>query len=325
MELVPASVFSTIVQGYARVLARFGRALGTRPMVLPTAEFFPDRFVGDEQSVANLIGRMKDHAGLGALELGAQIAGAKGPCHAGGCGGDCAPSIEASVELERLVRTDDGWQLRLRADEVRVPEVLTTHVARALALAFLATEEPGRPVPAHPAVVDLAAVALGFGALMMEGSYVYRKACHGASVARFTALGCEELAVAFALFVASGRHARRRALTHLGTTQRARLREALTWADSNPELVRRLVDAPARVAAGDFELDEPRPFLLRLLGRKGKRARTDAAPDTLLADATIEQWEAALTGSARGKRPVKPVDPELEEIRRLVDEALGDR
>ena len=167
---------------------------------------------------------------------------------------------------------------------------------------------------------DLAAVGLGFGALLLEGSYVYRKGCHGASVARFTDLGCAELAIAFALFVAMGQHPERRARGALGTTQRALFNDAMVWAKSNLAIVQGLHKSPARVAAGEFRLMEPRPWLSRLFG-SGRPAKDVSLPGP---DASLDEIEAALAGANVAERPARKPDPELDEIKKLVDEALSE-
>jgi len=53
---------TAIVERLGCLLAALRDDLGHRPLVLPTAEFFPDRFTGDEASAERLVARM--------LELG---------------------------------------------------------------------------------------------------------------------------------------------------------------------------------------------------------------------------------------------------------------
>jgi hypothetical protein len=311
-----------VVQGYARVIDRFGKKIGTRPMVLPTGDFFPDAFTGDQQSVQALFARMKEHAGLGDLAISVNVATGGGHAgHGGGCGGSCAcDDGGGEPPAERLVRDETGWHLAVLANEVRAPEVLTTHMARGLAVAFLAEASDG--AAPSPAMIDIAAVTLGFGALLLEGSYVYRKSCGGPSIAHFTVLGTEELAIAFALFAALGGHQPSRAQRELGPTQRAALGEAWAWVDSNRDLTDRLGRTPGRVAAGDFEICETRPWLVRRLF-KPKPSRKAGGAGAIAADDSLEALEAALAG-APVQAKAKPADPKLDEIKKLVDEAFGE-
>jgi hypothetical protein len=319
--LAPQPRIVAVVQGYARVIDRFGEKIGTRPMVLPTGDFFPDAFTGDEESVQALFERMKAHAGLGDLAISASVVSGGGQSgHGGGCGGSCACDSGGDVPVQRLVRDEAGFHLAVLANEVRVPEVLTTHMARGIAVAFLAEASGGQA--ASQAMVDLTAVALGFGALVLEGSYVYRKSCGGPSIAHFTDLGPEDLAIAFALFAVLGGHRCKRAQRELGPTQRAALGEASAWVDSNRDLVERLRQAPGRVAAGDFEICETRPWLLRVLGSRGP-ARKAGGAGAGAADDSLEAFEAALAG-ASVQAKAKVADPKRDEIKKLVDEAFGE-
>src|SRR4030095_6296854 len=152
--------------------------------------------------------------------------------------GDASPT--------RLEERSDGWVLNVFEAELHHPVALTCTLARALARLFLAeTENPPAPVEAPLDVsVDLACVALGFGTLVLEGSYVYAKSCGGPSVTQLTRLGVGALAVAWSLFIALGRHegrgSQRSAAAELGTTQRALLAEANDWAASNAHLIEQL-------------------------------------------------------------------------------------
>jgi hypothetical protein len=317
----PGPNTEAIVQAYARVIDRFGRAIGSRPMVLPTGDFFPDVFTGDDDSVQKLFSRMKEHAGLGDRPISVNVVSAGGHAgHGGGCGGACACDSDGEPPAQRLARDESGWHLTVLANEVRAPEVLTTHMARGLSVVFLAEASGGAGV--SPAMIDLVGVALGFGVLLLNGSYVYRKSCGGPSVARLTDLGPEDLAVAFVLFAELGGHSAKRAERELSPTQREAVSEARAWADSNRDLVGLLKQAPGRVAAGDFEICETRPWLVRRLF-KPKPVRKSAGGDALAAADSLEALEAALAGAPVRAKP-KPVDPQLDEIKKLVDEAFGE-
>ena len=62
-----------VVQRYAQLLAKLGDEIGQRPLVLPTAEFFPDRFQGDVKSLRRLIQRMQKHAGMSDIPIEASL------------------------------------------------------------------------------------------------------------------------------------------------------------------------------------------------------------------------------------------------------------
>jgi hypothetical protein len=75
---------------------------------------------------------------------------------------------------------------------------------------------------------------------------------------------------------------------------------------------------PTRIARGEFELRETNSWLGRWLDSKLRRAPNAEAATT------IEELEAALGASTPSRPALKPRDPKLEEIRRLVDEALSE-
>jgi hypothetical protein len=322
MDLPEPDARRALIAGYARVRQCLGELCDGRPLVLPSADFFPDRFTGDLASVELLLARVQEHAGLADMAIGVRVFGAEddASCGTGACG-SCAPSAGAPDDMpsERLNDRGDSWQLNLSAAELAQPVVLTTALVRGLTLAALREAEQTPTTLDAEIAVDLGAVALGFGALLMEGSYIYRKACGGPSVARVTALGPAELAIPFALFVAQGGHSARAAGKHLSVTQSEAFDAARELIDSNRKLVEQSLRDPAGVARGEFELAQSGSLLARLFGRKSARA------DALDPHATLDQLEAELARGAPRARPApKPKDPKLDEIRKLVDEALSD-
>jgi hypothetical protein len=239
-------------------------------------------------------------------------------CGTGACG-SCGPAPQAEPEsLERLVDAGDAWQVNVLPGEAAQPVALSSALCRALALAVL-READAPPTHLHPDLaVDLTAVALGFGVLLLEGSHIYRKSCGGPSIARSTALGPSELALVLALSVAVSEQSARAVSKYLSATQQEAFAEAKVWADSNAALAQALQRDPQRVARGEFELREPASWLGRWLGGKARRAPNPEAADT------IEALEAALQGSSRARLPPKARDPKFDEIKRLVDEALSE-
>jgi hypothetical protein len=207
----------------------------------------------------------------------------------------------------------------LRRTELGHEVALTAHLARTLARVFLLeTLLEGQSIdPPVEVTTDLAAVALGFGTLMLQGSYIYQKSCCGPSVAKVTALGCAELAVAFSLFVAQGGHSGRRAARHLDATQRALFHEAQSWIESNPRIVTLLKQRPGELVSGSFSTREARPWLARVFGMRR------AHRDRLTGDDVLAELEALAEKEQPGARPKEVSrDSKHDELRALVEEAL---
>jgi hypothetical protein len=270
MELPDDRSLRELVQRYASVVERFGDDIGKRPMVLPNGQFFPDEFRGDPASVMRLLKRMQQHAGMADIPVRVALfdpdAESGEACGSGGCGSCAAPNVSPQLAAARLLDLGDGWQIQLAPAELQSPVALTAAMARALGHVFLLEETSAdRPIEEPLEVtVELTAVALGLGTLLLSGAYLYQKSCGGPSVACLTALSVGELAVAFALFAKSGGHSLRRARGELDATQQELLSETETWALSNPELSKLLVSDPLRLVLGDFELSPPKSWLARL-------------------------------------------------------------
>lgn len=300
-------------------------ALGAEPvrgLVRPTAEFFPDRFDGSPASVAALMARVQEHAGLGDLKVEVSIVvptedggAAKVSCSSGACGGGGA--IDA--RLDRNARNADGsYAVTLGAGEVRDPVVLTTTLARSVAFFFLA--EVGGYDDLLPdereAATDLAATLLGFGVLVTNGSHIFKKGCSGVAVHSATKLPVEEAAFALALFCKLFDVPARTAERHLEPTPREAFDEAFTWASSNEKLVRRLKDDPEGIRAGDYALAPARSWLARVLGvgkPKGPQSSAEA----------MDELERSLAESKAQRAAIDPKKAQrLAELRALVDESL---
>lgn len=330
MQLPPPQVTRAVIQRYARIVERYDAELGARPMVLPNGSFFPDRFERDELSLAKLVSRMQEHAGMGDIPITSHVVprgaeqAALSSCSSGGCG---LPSTAGSG-VPRLVEEDGRWRLQVPEAELAHPVALTTNIARSLSFVFLVeTQEEGEILePPVDVTADLVAVALGFGALMLQGSYIYAKSCGGPSIASVTKVSVGELAVAFALFAARGNHSLRPAMRALEATQRAVLDDANALVQSNRALVGRLDHEPSSVAAGKFELDEARSWLSRLFGRKATQAPQPLLGGELDASMSLEDLEAILIdmppASSAGRAKRARTDPKHEELKALVSEAL---
>ncbi|HYO97302.1 MAG TPA: hypothetical protein VER33_22480 [Polyangiaceae bacterium] len=329
MQLPALGVLRSLVRHYAEVLRVLDLKRTEQPLVLPNNHWFPDAFLGDQTSFERLVARMQGYAGLEDKEIEARLLGATDAagCKPQGCGtGSCGTgSTSTPTEGPRLLRSGGAWLLEMPAAAVNQPIALTANVARSLGQVRLA--EAGLDND-DPGVAELAATALGFGVLLLEGSHLYSKSCGGPSVGRATALGCEELALPFALFVAIERHRVRAALGELSTTQRAVTDEAWVLVQSNAALVELLAHSPARVARGEFQLGEARSWLARVLGLGGSGASKVADPEQAALRA-LERGDdvediAALLGSKGAQTATASKRAAQDDVSQLVDEALAE-
>ncbi|MBI3203791.1 MAG: hypothetical protein HYZ29_19785 [Myxococcales bacterium] len=317
MDPLPEPVVRAVIQRYARLIHRLGAELGERPLVLPTEKFFPDTFAGDTKSLRRLVKRMREHAGMRDIPVKPVLVDEEEEAHAhggGGCGGGgCAVPKTSTDSPTRLVDDGDGWRLQFQSAELRHPVALTCTVARALGYVFLIETQPEGTKIEDPVelTVDLAAVALGFGELLLEGSHIYSKGCGGPSVAKLTALGPQELALGCTLFVARGKHSARALSKELPPTQREAFDDARALLDKNPALTRALSEAPERLIDGEFDLARERPLFGGLFGKK----KHDD-------DLSLAELEAMLA-TAPPKKPAKKKDRATDELASLVDEALA--
>jgi hypothetical protein len=318
MEALTGPERQAVVDRLARVLSAVGRDLGERPLVLPNGEFFPDRFSGDAESVARLVGRMQTHAGMGDIPLTTHlVAPEEDPaagCGTGGCGsGACHVPARDGAEGARLVDLGDAWRLNVPAEEVSHPVVLTTLTARALGTVFLAeTLQDGTALEDPPEIVaEHVAAGLGFGPLLLEGSYIYSKGCGGPQVTRVTATSLPELSLVVALLAEMRGQPLRRAFAELGTTQAAVLRESHAWVRESKALVVALREAPELVLTGGYE-----DFVRA--SREGSRASKGPA---------WKRWLGLGGAAAQAPAPAAP-RPERakapDELRDLVGEALAE-
>ena len=340
MDLPANDACRELVRRYARVLDTFAAELGERPMVLPNSDFFPDAFRADEASVLRLVKRLCKHAGMSDIPIGVRLVATGEGAAAGGCGtgacstGSCGPATgegEPEQPVARVAEAAEGWLLSVYDVELAHPSLLTTRLVRALAGVFLAETSSSQAAVEPPlgVSIDLTAVALGFGALMLEGSHVYQKGCGGPSVAQLTTLSVSELAVAFALFIERGDHKARAALRELSATQQELVSKACAWARSNRTPLALLRTAPAQLIDSPLEFSQARPWLARLIeGRSSPMAApaTGLGLEAALAAATLEEALAHAPEHLPAPRP-RParVDPRRAELQSLVDEALRAR
>lgn len=293
-----------------------------RGLVQPNAEFFPDKFDGSPGSLAALMNRFQDHAGLSDLKVELQILTPQGEakkvsCSSGACGGGGG---KLDVKLDRVAQTGDGtYAVALHAGEIGNPVVLTTSMARAVACMFMTEADAYRGVPDEDRepLTDLAGALLGFGVILANGSYIYAKGCGGVQVQSATKMPVDEITVALGLFCRLFDVPERTARKHLELTPGEHFEEGYAWASSNASVVRMLRKNPDAVRAGEYSLSPSRSWLARVLGM-GQKKRP-ASPDEELA-----ALERSLPASAAAKK--RSVDAakakKLAELKALVDESL---
>jgi hypothetical protein len=292
---------------YAELVQELRLGTGEPLLVLPNGDFFPDLFRGDEASVERLVARLSGYAGLEATELSVRLRGATlgEDCSTGGCGtGACGDSSGSKEDgALRLLREEQGFVLDVPAALLRDPIVLTSRLAVAVAsLVFLERGAFGAEAALTPELAEATAVALGFGVLLLEASYLYRKGCGGPQVGRATALDHGSLSLLFCLFLAREGLAPGEARKELGTTQRASVSEAWALVQESPTLVKGLRTDLGRIASGRFSVGDGGSFVSRFFERLKPRPRAeDAALAALERGASVDEV-AALLGADSGRR-----------------------
>jgi hypothetical protein len=336
LEAPDDETMRVLAQRYAKLLDELDIPQGEPLLVLPNGEFFPDTFKGDQDSVSLLAARMQGYAGLEDIAIETVLTGeTKGEnCDTGGCGtGACAPITAPTEDGPRLERSAQCFVIRVPTAELSHPVVMTARIATALgAIALLERHPRGAELAQDPLQAEATAVALGFGVLLLEASYIYSKSCGGPNVQRATALGCDELAGLFALSLAREGHSLKSALGELATTQRAVLKEASAIVEESRTLVDLLKKNPERVARGAFRLREGGGFFSRLFGKRSAGApdpaeREAAALRALERGASVEELHELIADSAQEPAKARSTARKAskdDELYSLVDEALNE-
>jgi hypothetical protein len=300
--------------------------LGAEPvggLILPTEDFFPDKFDGSLPSLVALMRRIQLHAGLADLKVELAVVSPEGQAEAAGCSsGACGTAGKIESRLDRVSRREDGSFTALVSEgEVRNPVVLTTALVRAVSAMFMeeAGAYEGLPPTEREPVTDLAAVLLGFGVLVANGSYLYMKGCSGVQVHSATRMPVEEITVALALFCKLHQIPERAASRCLSPTPREHFDEAWAWAASNGSVVRILRSAPEVIEGDAYTLSPARSWLSRVLGGGLKKRVSTPEEELLMLERAVEK-EGVKAG------PQRVVDAEkqrrMAELRALVDESL---
>jgi hypothetical protein len=275
MDLPREESLRWIVSRYAGLEARHRDGIGAPDLLQPTGEYFPDEFTPTPEGIARLVVRMLEYAPVrDGLDVRMRFLGGDeedegGGCGTGGCGSGACSTDGAKGDLGGGVAlTATGYLLEIPVEAVRHPAALTATLARSVGGVVLA--EAGEEVEPREmgGVSELAAIASGFGVIVLGGAHVYGKSCGGARVSRHTHLAIEEAAVALALFVARHGLKAKTARAHLETTQRAAFDEAHDWVTSNPTIVTQLRTRPEVLEAGMFRCEETKGFFGKLMARR---------------------------------------------------------
>jgi hypothetical protein len=146
-------------------------------LVLPTSEFFPDAFDGSLEAVKRLLRRIVRLAGLSDVPVRLRVHQPEAEAAGGGCSSGACAVPGAAAKLERVTAADDGYHVAIQPSEVGNPTVLTSAMVRAVSHIFLREADLYTPFQRGEAElgVDLAGVLLGFGVLLGNASYIYRK------------------------------------------------------------------------------------------------------------------------------------------------------
>ncbi len=319
MELPAEARMRWILRNAAQLLE-----LGTEPvrgLVLPDGTFFPDRFDGSPPAVAALRARLLDHAGLSHVEAEIGIVSPEGQTQSASCSsGACGGTGKIDVRMERVARLDSGGYLvGVPLGEVSHPVVLTTGLVRAVAFVFLTEADAYAEFrqSEREAITDLAAVLLGFGALVANGAYVFMKSCGGSKVHSATKLQVEDAVLALAIFCELHGVDVRGARRGLDATQRELFDEAAAWSRSNASLVR-MLRANRRALDEDlYKIAPARGWFSRTFAF-GKKKKVDLDDDATELERAL--MEAAPKSSRAELDPAKKA--RLAEIRALVEESL---
>jgi hypothetical protein len=277
MDLPSEADIRHLIASYAELKASHGPAFSDSELVLPTADFFPDEFRLDGESVASFMKRMLSYAPVAAdLPVGLRFiqpdeASGAGSCSSGACGtgGKGAPLREGVTEL------DDGYLVDVNVGDVGSPTLLATTLARSAGAIVLS--EAGEAPSDIGTMSEVAAVACGYGVLLANGSYVYAKGCGGVRVHQATRLPVEQIALLLAVFVRDHDLKSNVARAQLEVTPAEAFDQAIALIDSNPEIVAALRSRPEMLAAGLFSIEPVKGVLGRFFARRRADAPLDDA------------------------------------------------
>ncbi|MEM9692662.1 MAG: hypothetical protein AAGA56_08965 [Myxococcota bacterium] len=178
MELIPGEHRIRWVLEKAAALTE-GGASPVSGQVLPTGRFFPDRFdkTDPHGSIERIVARVVKLAGMTEFDIDAGL-NAGGSEVGGGCSsGACSPSSAAADPRRVVPRLNGGYRLQVSPAEVGQPVGLLTGIVRGVSHVFLKESHLDECFegPEYEWGIDLTGALLGFGSLLGNGAYQYRK------------------------------------------------------------------------------------------------------------------------------------------------------
>lgn len=280
MQLPPEARVVGLAASFANLCGRLRDECAEPKLVLPNGAFFPDAFDPSARGVQRLLTRMQAHAGMTDVPIEVVVHDAETGTSEGGCSsGACAPR-PSTAELQRLELEGDNWLLHLQRPEIGHAVGLTTLLARCLGGVLLedVRREGEPPLAGKSEWVELAAMRLGFGVLLLEGAYVYSKSCGGPQINTLTTLDVADLSVVLALYARAFDLPLRAAYSLLSTTQHSALVEAEALVRANAwlaEWVRQ--GAPGTAPPRGLQPAKPRllQWLTNALPARGKAEGSD--------------------------------------------------
>ncbi len=295
------------------------RARGAKPvsgLVLPTHDCFPDQLDRTPKTIGRFFQRMLELGGLDFLDVKLELVGenadeqaASKGCSTGGCS---SPGLQLPKgEFKRLIqRGDSGFTARITEGETQHPTVLAVAMSRLVAAMFM-TEVDGWSAFSkveREGAIDLAAVSLGFGTLIANGSAIEVAGCGGKKVHSATALGAGETSLALALSCALEKQPPGRVARFLSAPLASPFDVATRTIASNRDVVESIDASPATVEDGYFTLAPPSGAIFtRIRSWFGKK---DDEEIPVIAPVSRKPRDAAK-------------EAKLRELRALVDETLG--
>jgi hypothetical protein len=288
---------------------------GDVPVILPDGEHFPDAFTPDEAGIVAVAERVRSYTPLAqdvpmafaSKELAETSSGSS--CSSGGCG-----SGGGEDQLSDVVRSGEGYVVRLAAGDLSDPMRMVAALARAIATMVLIESGEALPPGEPESLAEIVAVTMGFGLVLLNASCVYKKGCGGLRAHSSTHLGIDELGFLFAADVAAKGAARGGVRGQLAITQRESFDACDAWFKARPQLIETLRESPAHLEDGLFSTEEESvSWFARLFG---KRRELQAPPKTPSAAGPRSTKSAK---SARGAP--RPVDHKLKQI---VEDALAE-
>lgn len=296
-----------IIARFAHLRASYGDAFAKPDLVEPNGTYFPDDFTLDPAGIDRLFRRMLSYApladdldiALGFIEPDGETTGG------GGCGsGACGTGGLKEIARGGAVETEDGYAALVHVQDVGDPAILTTALSRSIGRIVMFEVDEAVDPRDEGALGELTAIASGLGLLLLNGACVYKKGCGGMKRHQATFLDVEEIALGLALFVRTTKAKPGTVRGHLEVTQKEAFDAALAWVDTQPTIVRTLVDEPEKLADGIFRFEEKKGFLSRLFAPK---------PDDDLRVASVKPRERSEDERRR-----------LAEAKALVEEALSE-